>query len=34
VIESVDLMFETAEAVTRREAFPSAGAKVEIEVPL
>ncbi len=30
VIESVDLMFETAEAVTRREAFPNAGAKVEI----
>jgi glucokinase len=30
VIESVDLIFETAEAVTRREAFPNAGSKVEI----
>ena len=30
VIEAVDLLFETAEAVTRREAFPSAGEAVEI----
>jgi glucokinase len=31
VIESVDLLFETAERVTRREAFPNAGQAVEIE---
>ena len=30
VIEAVDLLFETAEQVTRREAFPNAGADVEI----
>jgi glucokinase len=30
VIEAVDLLFHTAEAVTRREAFPNAGAEVEI----
>lgn len=30
VIEAVDLLFETAETVTRREAFPNAGADVEI----
>jgi glucokinase len=30
VIEAIDLLFETAEAVTRREAFPNAGAAVEI----
>lgn len=30
VIESVDLLFETAEVVTRREAFPNAGKAVEI----
>jgi len=30
VIEAVDLLFETAERVARREAFPYAGEKVEI----
>lgn len=30
VIEAVDLIFETAEKVTRRESFPSAGQQVEI----
>jgi len=30
VIEAVDLLFETAERVARREAFPNAGKKVEI----
>jgi glucokinase len=30
VIEALDMLFETAEAVTRREAFPAAGEKVEI----
>jgi glucokinase len=30
VIEAVDLLFQTAEAVTRREAFPNAGADVDI----
>ena len=30
VIEAVDLLFDTAEAITRREAFPNAGAEVEI----
>jgi glucokinase len=30
VIEAVDLLFETAEKVTRREAFPNAGKEVEI----
>ncbi len=30
VIEAVDLLFETAETVTRREAFPNAGKEVEI----
>jgi glucokinase len=30
VIEAVDLLFETAEAVTRRESFPNAGKSVEI----
>jgi glucokinase len=30
VIEAVDLLFETAEQVTRREAFPNAGKEVEI----
>ena len=30
VIESVDLLFETAETVARREAFPNAGKQVEI----
>jgi glucokinase len=31
VIEAVDLMFETAETVTRREAFPNAGKAVKIK---
>jgi glucokinase len=31
VIEAVDLIFETAEHVTRREAFPNAGKAVRIE---
>ncbi len=30
VIEAVDLLFETAELITRRESFPSAGKQVEI----
>ncbi len=30
VIEAVDLLFETAETVTRREAFPNAGEAVDI----
>lgn len=30
VIEAVDMLFEVAEAVTRREAFPNAGENVEI----
>ncbi len=31
VVESVDLIFETAEQVTRREAFPNAGKAVKIK---
>ncbi|HYI24783.1 MAG TPA: ROK family protein [Thermomicrobiales bacterium] len=31
LIEAVDLMFETADAVTRREAFPNAGEAVKIK---
>jgi glucokinase len=30
VIEAVDMLFDTAETVIRRESFPAAGKKVEI----